>query len=138
MKFEDIKKIVASNKDLSLDATLTDQYAYETLKALNLQYKNKLITKDNATRSKNKLIKRYEEQKKLDENRQENWNRQVENINKSAEIRVKLNKACKNGEISKELFLEAIQCIGLMCGDTMHYESCKKQLEGVDYEETNN
>ncbi len=138
MNFEDIKNLVAGNKDLLLDATLTDQYAYEVLKSLNFQYKNKLITKDMATKSKNKLIKRYEEQKKLDENRQENWKRQVENINKSAEIRVKLNKACKNGEISKQLFLEAIQCISLMCGDTMHYESCKKQLEGVEYEESNN
>lgn len=136
MNFEDIKNLVAGNKELPLDATLTDQYAYHVLRSLNLQYKSKIITKDNATKAKNQLIKRYREQKKLDENRQENWKRQVENINKSAEIRVKLNKACKNGEISKELFLEAIQCISLMCGDTMHYESCMKQLEGVEYEET--
>lgn len=135
MDFDEIKSLVACDKDLPTDATLTDQYAYEVLKSLNMQYKNKAISKDRATKSKKELIRRYTDQKKLDENKRENWDKQVKNINRSEEIRVRLNKACKEGIITKELFLDAIECISLMCGDTLHFKSCQKQLEGVEYEE---
>ncbi|MFV0518419.1 MAG: hypothetical protein ACK5MV_13580 [Aminipila sp.] len=135
MNFENIENLVASDKELPKDSTLTDQYAYETLKSLNFQYKSKLITREKASKSKKLLIRRYEEQKKLDKNRRDNWEKELKNIQLSGETRVKLNKACKDGIVTVGIFLEAIKCISLMCGDTMHYESCKKQLEVFDNDE---
>lgn len=135
MDFETISKLVFHGIDLPDDATLTDHYCYTSLRSLNYQYRNKIICKDQATKQKILLIRQYEDQKKMDETRKERLEQQLDCIRKSELLRMKLNKAAVNQEMTKALFLEAVECIGLMCGNMSQYDAIKQQLEGVNYEE---
>lgn len=135
MTFDEIKSLVANDIDLSENATLAEQYGYHVLKCLNFQYVNQMISKEKATKYKLKLIHDYEKYRQWEEVRKERFQRESDNIRQTEQLRIKLNKASKEQNLSKELWLDTIDCIGRLCGSTVEIESCRKYLEGVEYHE---
>ncbi|WP_130861450.1 hypothetical protein [Bacilliculturomica massiliensis] len=135
MNFKEITDLVFQGCDLPNTASMADEYAYHILTCINYEYKNKLISRENATRKKERLISEYEELKQKEETLETVLAYQAGNIGTSEQIRIRINHAVNKGEMSKELFLEAVKCIGLMCGTLSQYKTCEKLLKEVEYEE---
>lgn len=135
MNFEQISKLVAGNYDLPSDADLTDQQAYHTLKSLNFQFKSKMVSREKASSEKEKIIKAHKKQRDKVNIAIECSNRQIKNISITEQLRMKLNIASRDGKISKQLWLDAIECINRTCGSVAALKSCEKYLEGIEYEE---
>lgn len=135
MDFDEITRLVVNNRDLPEKSTLTDRYAYHTLQALMFRFRKGNISKEYAAKEKQELIRKYEKQKREDEWREKQMSRQLGNIRLSEQLRIQLNLASREGQMSKQLWLDAVERIGRMCGCLSGWESCKKYLEGVEYEE---
>lgn len=133
MDFKQIENMVFCEDELSPKAELADMYAYYILKAINCLYLNKKISKAHATKEKNILIKEYEDRKKYDAWRESTFKMEVENISKTQELRAKLNKASLAGKLDKEIWLDAVECINRLCGDSAGYKCCVEYLK--DYKE---
>lgn len=129
MDFNKIESMVFRDEELSLKAGLTDMSAYYILKAINCLYMNKKISKTQAAKEKKHLIKVYEERKKYEAYGKTAADMQLENISKTQQLRIKLNKASLAGKLDKEIWLEAVECINRLCGDDPSYQSCVKYLE---------
>lgn len=133
MDFNLITKLVAQRQELPEDADLIDQYAFHTLEIIYAQFKANYISQETATRRKEKLMREYEKQKEQQIFLRNTFDRQVKYINETEQLRVKLNKASEKCELTVELWLDAIKCIGALCGCYSAYESCKQYVE--NYEE---
>lgn len=131
MNFDEIKELVLSGDYLPDDATMAEQQAYHTLKCLNFEFKHQLISKERASKAKNKLIRDFEEQKRLENYREEYWKNTIANINTTEQLRIELIAASKSGELSKSLWLKAVECIYRLCGDKGMWHACETALENV-------
>lgn len=135
MNFEEISEAVVQKKELPEDADLFDMYCFHVLTAIWAQFRSKYITKETATRRKEKLIMEYQGLKDKRRQVQEVFDKQIQCIGQSERLRVELNQASMRGDMSKGLWLKAIECIGAMCGCYAAYESCKEYLKDTEYEE---
>ncbi|MCI7302958.1 MAG: hypothetical protein MR704_14690 [Clostridia bacterium] len=135
MNFEEITEAVVRKEELPEDADLYDLYCFHVLTAIWAQFHSKYITKETATRRKEKLIMEYQNLKDKKRMSEEVFNKQIDCINRSERLRVELNRASQRGDMSKELWLKAVECIGAMCGSYAELKSCKEYLANIEYEE---
>lgn len=135
MEFNEIVKYAYKSVDPPEDCSLPDLCAYHCMRSLLYQYNARRISQEYASEQKNKLRRLHDRATQEEESVRRSMQTQIENINRTVELRVKLNKASRDHDMSKTLWLEAIECIGRLCGSTSELKSCTKYLEGVAYEE---
>lgn len=135
MEFKEIVKYANHSIDPPEDCSVADLCAYHCMKALIYQYNTKRMSKEYATEQKQKCMRLYERAKRDEDSVQRIFKKQTENINRTIALRIKLNKASQNHEMSKQLWLEAIECIGHLCGSMSELNSATKHLRGIEYEE---
>ena len=95
------------------DYNLLEIHCFLALKQLLIMFQNKQLSKENATKSKNKILAKYESDSKQYEFEQIMWTEYIENINKTEDLRKKLRMQLNSNTDLVEILNTCIELIQL-------------------------
>lgn len=93
----------------------------EKLELIKKKYELRMISRDEAIRQKKELDVNNFEWMKQCEYKNSVMESQIDNIKKSAEMRIEIAKGIKEGKSDRELFLMACKSLELLIGEGVFY-----------------
>lgn len=110
-----VEKIIqdaSQNKEIE-GYTLLDIHLYLVIKQILIMYFNNQISKEQANKLKQKVVKEYEDRKRQFEFEHNMWKQYIENINKTENLRIRLRKQLSSNTEINEIFNTCIELIQL-------------------------